>query len=67
MKNDLTKIQLTLVYECDLDQALENVKQALPTLNFVHPEINMMHTECGWRVELQEDKEHAVEQRRVSA
>lgn len=67
MKNDPSKIQLTMVYDCDLNQALENIKQALPVLNFIHPEINMIHTEWGWRVEIQEDKNRLAELRRMSA
>ena len=67
MENDPTKIQLTMVYDCDLNQTLENIKQALPTLNFIHPEINMTHTEWGWRVEVQEDKKQLAELRRMSA
>lgn len=66
MKNDPTKIQLTMVYDCDLNQALENIKQALPVLNFIHPEINMTHTEWGWRVEIQEDKNRLAELRRMA-
>lgn len=67
MKNDPTKIQLTMVYDCDLNQALENIKQALPTLNFIHPEIKMTHSKYGWRVEIQEDRKQLVELRRMSA
>lgn len=67
MKNDPSKIQLSMVYDCDLSQALENIKQVLPVLNFIHPEINMTYTEWGWRVEIQEDKEQLEALRRMSA
>lgn len=65
---DLEKnIHLTMVYDCDLSQMLENIKEALPGLSFIHPEINMTHTEWGWRVEIQEDKKQLAELRRLSA
>lgn len=67
MKNDPNKTQLTLVYDCDLNQVLENIKRTLPTLNFTKPEISVVPSDYGWRVDIQEDKEHAVEQRRMSA
>lgn len=67
MKHDPRKIQFVMVYKCDLIQALENIKQVLPVLNFIHPEINMTHTEWGWRVEIQEDKEQLEALRRMSA
>lgn len=67
MKHDPSKIQFVMVYKCDLNQMLENIKDALPGLNFIHPEINMTYTEWGWRVEIHEDKKQLEALRRMSA
>lgn len=56
MKNDARKIQLTIVCDCDLNQALENIKQVMPALNFIQPDIRLVYTDYGWRIEIQEDK-----------